>query len=383
MESIRAKQLDKGIILKEKKDSIFVKVGKDSFDLIIKDRFQREELDKILYYLRHSNEIEEQSFLDWKSNIKTDTFRPCFCTIVPQKIRGEKRLFLHITIDGKALPKHDKNGNKKHKLGTGQIGVDIGTQSFAFTSETEVGIKNLSELGQSIKDTEQKKSRIQRALDRSRRANNPDNYNKDGTIKKGKKNWVQSNRYKKKREKYADVCRKAAVNRELAINKDVNMLRKLGNVVITEPKNSSKLAKKTKKSTKKENGKYTKRKRFGKSIQNRCPGKFQEKLERKFKVSNGVYIETSKDYRASQYDHTSDDYVKKKLSDRMFALKDGSIVQRDWYSSFLLYCCNTVTRTIDKNKCKKEFEQQLEKEKCFIEQVRKSKIKIFNSGIKF
>lgn len=44
------------------------------------------------------------------------------------------------------------------------------------------------------------------------------------------------------------------------------------------------------------------------------------------------------DYRASQYDHTADDYIKKKLSDRMYHLADGTLVQQDWYSSFLLYC---------------------------------------------
>lgn len=30
-------------------------------------------------------------------------------------------------------------------------------------------------------------------MDRSRRAMNPDNYNEDGTIKKGKKKWILSN----------------------------------------------------------------------------------------------------------------------------------------------------------------------------------------------
>ena len=52
----------------------------------------------------------------------------------------------------------------------------------------------------------------------------------------------------------------------------------------------------------------------------------------------GTYIEVLNDYRASQYDHTADDYIKKKLSDRMYHLADGTLVQQDWYSSFLLYC---------------------------------------------
>ena len=43
----------------------------------------------------------------------------------------------------------------------------------------------------------------------------------------------------------------------------------------------------------------------------------------------GTYIEVPNDYRASQYDHTADDYIKKKLSGRMYHLADGTLVQRD------------------------------------------------------
>lgn len=64
----------------------------------------------------------------------------------------------------------------------------------------------------------------------------------------------------------------------------------------------------------------------------------QAAVEEKFKTTGGTYIEVTNDYRASQYDHTADDYIKKKLSDRMYHLADGTLVQQDWYSSFLLYC---------------------------------------------
>ena len=87
-------------------------------------------------------------------------------------------------------------------------------------------------------------------------------------------------------------------------------------------------------------------------------------------------------YRASQYDHTIDDYIKKKLSDRMYNLADGTLVQRDWYSSFLLYCYNYKTETIDKDKCILKFEDCYNKEKALIEWIKANKIKILNSGIK-
>ena len=75
-------------------------------------------------------------------------------------------------------------------------------------------------------------------------------------------------------------------------------------------------------------------------------------------------------------------YIKKKLSDRMYNLADGTLVQRDWYSSFLLYCYNYKTETIDKDKCFLKFEDCYNKEKALIEWIKANKIKILNSGIK-
>ena len=95
-----------------------------------------------------------------------------------------------------------------------------------------------------------------------------------------------------------------------------------------------------------------------------------------------IYIEVSNDYRASQYDYTVDDYIKKRLSDRMYKLQDGIEVQRDWYSSFLLYCYDYRTKDIDKNKCISEFDKCYSKEKALIEWIKANEIKVLNSGIK-
>ena len=140
--------------------------------------------------------------------------------------------------------------------------------------------------------------------------------------------------------------------------------------------------KRAKETTKDDKGKFNKKKRFGKSIKNRCPSGFQTAIEKKFKVTGGTYIEVPNNYRASQYDHTADEYIKKELSDRMYKLTDGTLVQRDWYSSFLLYCYDDVTQNIDQEKCMKEFEKCYNKEKALIARIKANKIRILNSGIK-
>ena len=124
--------------------------------------------------------------------------------------------------------------------------------------------------------------------------------------------------------------------------------------------------KRAKETTKNSKGKFNRKKRFGKSIKNRCPSAFQTAVERKFKVTGGTYIEVPNNYRASQYDHTANDYIKKKLSDRLYKLKDGTEVQRDWYSSFLLYCYDSKTQDIDRKKCVKEFKKHYNREKALI-----------------
>ena len=99
---------------------------------------------------------------------------------------------------------------------------------------------------------------------------------------------------------------------------------------------------------------YIHLKKVKQSIKNRCSGYFQSQAKRKFRI----YVEVPNDYKASQYDYTSDEYIKKSLSQRMYKLNDRTMVQRDLYSSLLLYCIDLNTNKIDKNKCIHKFEKQ-------------------------
>ena len=66
----------------------------------------------------------------------------------------------------------------------------------------------------------------------------------------------------------------------------------------------------------------------------------------------------------------------------MYKLTDGTKVQRDWYSSFLLYCYSFESSDVNKSKCVAEFPKQLLKEKALIAEIKAKKIKVLNSGIK-
>ena len=55
-------------------------------------------------------------------------------------------------------------------------------------------------------------------------------------------------------------------------------------------------------------------------------------------------------------------WLKKELLQCMYSLSDGTTVQRDWYSSYLLYSIETVNMAIDKSKCITGFSDKYAKE---------------------
>ena len=266
---IRAKQINRGIPMSVKNDELKFKLGKLVFGIQVKDRFQTDEVNAVLDYLAQPEVIDNKAVKTLQDEACCiSTYRPCYATLVPKFIRGKYRVYLHLTIEGRAKPKYDRFGNPRHKYGNGIVGADIGTQPVAYTSDTETGLKNLSERGNSIQTSERLERLYYRAMNRSRRATNPENYNADGTIKKGKKKWTCSRHYKKLKAKHAELCRINATNRQLAINEDVNHLRCLGDTFVTEPKNAARLMKRAKETTVNNKGKINRKKRFGMTEKN-------------------------------------------------------------------------------------------------------------------
>ena len=185
-----------------------------------------------------------------------------------------------------------------------------------------------------------------------------------------------------------ELHRKSADSRQFAIREDANHLRSLGNVIITESGNAGKLQKKSKNVerqeqtsiiTDKRGNRKEVQKRFGRSVLHRCPGQFQAEIKRKF---GDGYHEVPMMYRASQYDHELDEYIKKKLQQRFHKLPSGKKIQRDLYSGFLLYCANNSITCIDRDRCFKEFDSFFEKHQATIDFIIKNNINICNSGIK-
>ena len=250
---------------------------------------------------------------------------------------------------------------------------------------------NLAERnGKSTKDTASVDKKLQQKMARSLRYSNPDNYNEDETIKKGTKKWVHSKNYEKLAYKLHEKRRRDSEFRRYATQEIVNDLREHENVLVTEENRVEAWKRRSKKPTEqtdkeievtnkkgeKKKVKKCKKKRRGMaySILHRIPGFFIAECKKKFKE----VIHVDKMFRASQYDHTDGSYKKKKLSERWFVLSDGTLVPRDLYSAFLMYCADLGYKNPSQDLCNLRFNKFMKLFTDFNNWVKTNHIKIAN-----
>jgi hypothetical protein len=149
----------------------------------------------------------------------------------------------------------------KHHVGTATVGLDLGPSTLAIVPAE--GEARLLSFCNELKADKRKERGLQRKLDRQRRANNPQNYDHLGRIKKGKKPWKDSRGYKKTRRRLTAKARQLAAHRKSLHGRLVHELVRTGKTIITE-----KLSYKAW------------QKQYGKSVGTHAPGMFMEHLRR-------------------------------------------------------------------------------------------------------
>jgi hypothetical protein len=248
--------------------------------------------------------------------------------VVRRLVRSQYKYYVQLTIEG-------EKPQKGRMLGKGNVGIDIGPTTMAVSSENVVSIDKLASKCDNI---EAEIARLNRKIDRSRRANNPQNFNEDGTVKRGVKLvWNDSKRYKELRKEKAELQRRqAAIRKQQHIDR-ANALLKEGDTFIVENNKISgwtARAKETKVNEK--TGKIQKKRRFGKSVANHAPAMFVTILENKVKSLGGQVVKVDTQNAASQYDFTNDSFEKHELKERSVTLSNGDTHQRDMLAAFNL-----------------------------------------------
>lgn len=249
-------------------------------------------------------------------------------TVVRRLVRSQYKYYVQLTIEG-------EKPQKGRTLGKGNVGIDLGPTTVAVSGENVVSIDKLASKCDNIQE---EITRLSRKIDRSRRANNPQNFNEDGTIKRGiKLVWNDSKRYKELRRELAELRRKQAAIRKQQHIERANALLKEGDTFIVENNQISgwtTRAKETKVNEK--TGKIQKKKRFGKSVANHAPSMFVSILENKVKSLGGEFIKADPKNAASQYDFTDGSFTKHELKERNITLSNGDTHQRDMLAAFNL-----------------------------------------------
>lgn len=280
----------------------------------------------------------------------------CYCRIVRKYVRNRNKYYIQIVFKGNPPIKVNiETGEIKHCIGNGDVGLDIGTQTIAISSQSDVKILELADRVQNIENQKQK---LLRKMDRSRRATNPNNYNEDRTIKKQgnkKVTWYKSNHYIKYQNELKELYRKQADVRKYQHECLANYIISLGNKVYVEKMNFVGLQRRSKNTEKNEQGKFKCKKRFGKSLANKAPSMLLTIIDRKLKYFGEELIEINTfEAKASQFNHFDGTYTKKTLSQRWNDFNEIKI-QRDIYSAFLIMNIADDLKSFDIDKCNERF----------------------------
>jgi transposase len=240
--------------------------------------------------------------------------------LVRRRLNNQTRYYAQLICEGQPFIK------PKNQIGSGVVGLDIGPSTIAIVGET--GAK-LDLFAPQLKSQEKQIRRLQRRMERSRRANNPENYNSDfvdsqgkqkkGTVKKGDKKWNDSKSYRSARSAKANLERKLAAHRKSLHGRLVHEILRLGDTIKLE-KLSYKAFQKL----------------FGKSVGKRAPGELVSHLKRLAESAGVNVVEFStKTTKLSQTCHQCGTVKKKSLMTRVHKCNCGVLCQRDLYSAFL------------------------------------------------
>lgn len=236
-----------------------------------------------------------------------------YVRIVRRKLKGRNRFYIQLVCEGKPYQK------PKNKIGQGDVGLDLGPSTIAAVGEQEAFLERFCN---ELKSIQKEIRRQQRHLDRQRRANNPNNYNPDGTIKKGPKTWYKSGRQRRTEARLAELYRKQAAHRKGLHGQLVNRILRMGNVYKLEDISYRAF-----------------QRRFGHSVGMRAPGMFVAHLKRKAVSADAEVDEfPTRPTKLSQTCHGCGTVAKKSLSQRWHVCDCGVVAQRDLYSAFLAQC---------------------------------------------
>ena len=232
-----------------------------------------------------------------------------YVRLVRRKLGLRNRFYAQLVCEGIPYRK------PQHRLGTGTVGLDLGPSSIALVAEGEA---LLAPFCPEVAPDTRALRRLDRQLDRQRRANNPDHYDERGRIKRGPKRWKVSKRQRKVQARRRELHRKLAATRKRSHGQLAHRVVALGDIFHLEHLSYRAW-----------------QKRYGRSVGLCAPGLFVSTLCRLAASAGGRVVELNATRaKLSQTCHCGAQ-VKKRLSQRWHRCPCGVSAQRDLYSAYL------------------------------------------------
>lgn len=232
--------------------------------------------------------------------------------ITRKKVKGTYKYYVQLAVTGSPAIKYTNDGNELHPLGSKKLGIYIDTTSITIVDDESTKTIDITINNKIEGDI----SELNRYLDASRRATNPENFNDDGTIKKGivvegkrtHLNWEYSNSYKKARDMRANLLRIQAEQRKIRANELANEIIARGcDICINDyPFQVAAMRKKFKEGEElDEKGRPKKKKKAGKAISENAPAMIVTILDNKLKNRG---LQGVKKIKLSNIDYTKEHY---------------------------------------------------------------------------
>jgi hypothetical protein len=245
-----------------------------------------------------------------------------YVRVLKRELNGKVRWFAQLVCEG--IP-YQKSANF---VTNGLIGIDLNISNIAYVADGNAGLLPFADKVPAIK---KRVSTIQRKMQRSQRLANPDNYEPNFTVKRGRKVVVKKGKNKKgarKWNKSKNYSRLAAKKRELERRKTAYAKSKNRELVNDILRNGNQI---------KAEAVSVKgwQKRYGKAISDKSPGFFQAELKRKAESAGGSFTKFSTRTTALSQTHLTGKRIKKSLSERVHYDQTGIVMQRDLFSAFL------------------------------------------------
>lgn len=221
---------------------------------------------------------------------------PRIVRIVKKVINGKDAFYVQLTLPCSPPIKYKKDGTLQNPIGKGKVGIAIWRNEICAVSDNKILIRTL------FPDTDEyaeKTEELGRKLEHIRRTNNPENYNEDGTIKKGiikdgkrqRLSWYTSNYYKAVKQELKEVHRYYTEKKKIYQNQLINEILSMGNEFYLAECSFITKKEEYDEENRLPNYEYRKKKDRRKSIQKYSPASLLTKLEQKLKQAGEKPIE--------------------------------------------------------------------------------------------